>query len=355
MTLTVAAGGIDLSVGTAVDFSSLAFVFLVLGGHAVWLSALAGLGAGLAVGLFNAFLITRLGITPFLATLGTLFIGHSGQQLLTRQPSVYPTCCPPAVIRFPRPRRDFRRSSGARFGRHGGRRGCDPPQTGAARKDHPRDRCSAQRRLVFRPADLGRDRPRLCAQRACVRCGGALLSATVDVYVPYSGNAFLLNAIGATFIGTTLDPHGRPNVAGTLIGVLLLAVVANGLLFSGLNFYWQQVGTGLLIFFVLAASFGKQPGLPNDGPYAGLGQSERFTKTSPRSGRSHGADGHRFESPLLHHQVRQRSGGFRASKIIGRYSGFSAARASLRDRLAGICRPTRQIRLEVSMPRKSVS
>jgi ribose transport system permease protein len=70
MTLVVAVGGIDLSVGTAVDFSSLAFVFLVLGGHPVWLSALAGLASGLAVGLFNAFLIGRLGITPFLARSG---------------------------------------------------------------------------------------------------------------------------------------------------------------------------------------------------------------------------------------------------------------------------------------------
>jgi ribose transport system permease protein len=60
-----------------------------------------------------------------------------------------------------------------------------------------------------------------------------------------------------TFIGTTLGSHGRPNVAGTLIGVLLLAVVPYGLLLSCLNFYWQQVGTGLLIFFVLAASFAK--------------------------------------------------------------------------------------------------
>jgi ribose transport system permease protein len=84
---------------------------------------------------------------------------------------------------------------------------------------------------------------------------GLILTATVTVYIPSSGNAFLLNAIGATFIGTTLSPLGRPNVAGTVLGVLLLSIVANGLLLTGLNFYWQQVGTGTLIFAVLAFSF----------------------------------------------------------------------------------------------------
>jgi ribose transport system permease protein len=89
---------------------------------------------------------------------------------------------------------------------------------------------------------------------------GLILTATVSVYIPSSGNAFLLNAIGATFIGTTFSPLGRPNIVGTLLGVLLLSVVANGLLLSGLNFYWQQVGTGTLIFAVLALSFGSRRG-----------------------------------------------------------------------------------------------
>jgi ribose transport system permease protein len=34
-----------------------------------------------------------------------------------------------------------------------------------------------------------------------------------------------------------------------------LSIVTNGLLLIGWNFYWQQVGTGVLIFFVLAVSF----------------------------------------------------------------------------------------------------
>ena len=88
---------------------------------------------------------------------------------------------------------------------------------------------------------------------------GLILSATVTVYIPSSGSAFLLNAIGATFIGTTLSRLGRPNIPGTVLGVLLLGIVANGLLLTGLNFYWQQVGTGLLIFAVLALSFNHPP------------------------------------------------------------------------------------------------
>jgi len=81
---------------------------------------------------------------------------------------------------------------------------------------------------------------------------GLLLASNVKSWVPLSGNAYLLNAIGAAYIGTIFSPSRRPNVLGTLIGVVLLSFVANGLLLIGWNFYWQQVSTGVLIFVVLA-------------------------------------------------------------------------------------------------------
>lgn len=84
---------------------------------------------------------------------------------------------------------------------------------------------------------------------------GILLPATVNAYVPMSGNAFLMNAIGAVFIGATLSRHNRVNVPGTLLGVLFLNVTANGLLLIGWNFFWQQVATGVLILLVLLFSF----------------------------------------------------------------------------------------------------
>lgn len=256
MTLAVSAGGIDLSVGTAVDFAGLTFVSLVLGGQPVPLAAVAAVACGGLVGAFNAVLIAGLGITPFLATLGTLFIGRSGQQLLTNggNPVYLPQAgIPPAfaflghgaVFGVPTPLVAVAAAAAllaavalTRFGRAVLAIGV---QSGVARYSGLR----VARTLagVYIGAAL------------IAAVAGVLLTATVSVYVPNSGSAFLLNAIGATFIGTTLSGRGRPNVAGTLVGVLLLAVVSNGLLITGISFYWQQVATGLLILAVLALSF----------------------------------------------------------------------------------------------------
>ncbi len=257
MTFAVSTGGIDLSVGTAVDFASFAFVSLVLAGQPVAVGVLGGLAAGAVVGGFNAILISGISVSPFLATLGTLFIGRSIQQLLTNggNPVYLPQSGIPETFRF--------------LGR-GSIAGFPVPLLIAVT-------VIIAAAVIFGRTRFGRVALAIGIQPNVVRysgirldrnvtvtfiltgliaaIAGLILTATVTVYIPSSGNAFLLNAIGATFIGTTLSPLGRPNVAGTVLGVLLLSVVANGLLLTGLNFYWQQVGTGTLIFAVLAFSF----------------------------------------------------------------------------------------------------
>lgn len=257
MTFAVSSGGIDLSVGTAMDFASFAFVSLVLAGQPVAIAALAGLAAGALVGAFNALLISGIGVSPFLATLGTLFIGRSVQQLLTNGGN--PVYLPPSGV-----------PEAFRYLGHGTIAGFPVPLAAAIA-------IIAAAAVVFARTRFGRVIVAIGIQPAVVRysgiaasahiaatfiivgliaaVAGLILTATVTVYIPSSGNAFLLNAIGATFIGTTLSPLGRPNVGGTVLGVLLLSIVANGLLLTDLNFYWQQVGTGTLIFAVLALSF----------------------------------------------------------------------------------------------------
>ena len=78
--------------------------------------------------------------------------------------------------------------------------------------------------------------------------------------MPYSGNAYLLNSIGAALIGTSLSRTRRTNIPGTILGVLLFGFVSNGLLLVGWNFHWQQVGTGVLIFLALLLAFAGRRG-----------------------------------------------------------------------------------------------
>ncbi|PUB46354.1 ABC transporter permease [Pseudomonas sp. GV047] len=247
MTYAVAAGGIDLSVGTALDFASFSFVVLLNGGHGWAVAATGALAAALLVGQVNAGLIAGLRISPFLATLGTLFIGTSAQQLLSDggQPiyisqGLKPelTGLTPLLVVVGLALFYGLALARGRLGRELLAQGTQPL-------------------LAYYSGLSVRRIVTVVALATALACGvaGVLLSSTVSAYVPLSGNAFLLNAIGAVFIGTTLSRQGRANIPGTLLGVLFINVIANGLLLIGWNFYWQQVATGVLIFIVLSFSF----------------------------------------------------------------------------------------------------
>jgi len=262
LTIVISSGGIDLSVGVSVDLASMVFVMLLAAGHSGLVAVGAGLGAAILVGLLNAVLITRLKISPFLATLGVLFIGQSTQQLATNggQPIYLITGTPAhqfdliarsSFLSVPTPVYVLAACAvvvylllhRSVFGRQVVALGVQP---GVAR--YSGIRVGRQLSWVY------------VAGALLAGVTGILLSSTVKSYVPLSGNAFLLDAIGATFIGTTLSSERRPTVLGTLLGVLMLAAMKNGLLLVGWNFYWQQVGIGVLVFVVLAASFALRRG-----------------------------------------------------------------------------------------------
>jgi len=250
MTLVVAAGGIDLSIGAAFDMACLGFIdVLAHGGGALPALAAALLGAA-AVGLFNSIMIVGLRVPPFLATLGTLFIGESVQQLVTDGGTPVYLISGPAIPIFKLINASslwivavtallaLALFSASRFGRRVAVMGVGPEVARYSGLPVQRDTV-----LVMVLAAL------------LAGVAGVVLSSSVQLYAPLSGNAYLMDAIGATFLGTTFSVSGRANVVGTLLGVLLLSIVTNGLILVGISIYWQQVGSGALIFLVLALSF----------------------------------------------------------------------------------------------------
>lgn len=106
MTLVIATGGIDLSVGAVMAIAGATAASMTVAGHSLPVVLLAALGTGVLAGLWNGILVAVLKIQPFVATLILMVAGRGVAQLITsgqivtfnspsgvarqRQPSVLP-------------------------------------------------------------------------------------------------------------------------------------------------------------------------------------------------------------------------------------------------------------------------
>ena len=84
MTLVIATGGIDLSVGAVMAIAGATAATLTVSGHGLTTVIFAALGAGLLCGLWNGVLVALLRIQPFVATLILMVAGRGIAQLITQ-------------------------------------------------------------------------------------------------------------------------------------------------------------------------------------------------------------------------------------------------------------------------------
>lgn len=261
MTVIVRAGGIDLSVGVAIDLAALTTAFMLYDGFVAWFSIIFGILTGVLVGGVNAFLVVGLKIRPFMATLSIWFIGAGVQLVATDGGS-------PIYLSKSRTPEDFQYlSQGSVFGL------AFPLLTAIAVLIVVW--VLLERSSWGRVGTLAGDQPRatrIAGRRSSTALAGAwviagviaavagiLLAARSQGFVVNGGQAYLLDAIGAVFIGATLSRTGRPTLAGTAIGVLIFGIMANGMNLIGLSFHWQGLARGavLLVILLLAAQLSR--------------------------------------------------------------------------------------------------
>ena len=259
MTLVVAAGGIDLSIGIAIDFGGWFAIIAMMDFDLAWpVAVLAGLLGGAAVGGVNALLIAGLNISPFLATLGTFFVGRSIQSIFTSGG---------ALVGFRAMPDGFRELTlGDTFGIpneivvgalfvvafylllersvHGKRVHAVGLQPSASRvAGIPVKRYTV---AVF-----------VIASTAAT-ISGMMLASSARSFTPNSGFSFLLDAIAAAFIGASMHPRQRPNVLGTLAGVVFLGLVSNGLNLMGLEPNFRNAIEGIVLVAAITVSVGQR-------------------------------------------------------------------------------------------------
>lgn len=256
MTLVVSSGGIDLSVGISLDFGAWFALIAMLEFGLAWpLAIVVALLGGAVIGALNAFLIVGIGVTPFLATLGTFFIGRSVQQIGTGgggnvsfrgAPEGFQALARGELLGIP-----------------------NQVVVGAIvllayfllleRSSHGiRIHAMGLQNPAARVAGLRTDRYRVTVyvlSGVTAAIGGVLLSSGLRIYTPLAGFAYLLDAIAAVFIGASMHPRSRPNVPGTLVGVLFLGVLGNGLDLLGLDFNVKAALRGVILVLALALAF----------------------------------------------------------------------------------------------------
>ena len=83
MTMALVSGGFDLSVGSVFALGGVVSAIALRADVPIGLSILAGVGVGVLAGLVTGTMITRVGINPFIATLGTLYVARGAALLIS--------------------------------------------------------------------------------------------------------------------------------------------------------------------------------------------------------------------------------------------------------------------------------
>lgn len=82
---------------------------------------------------------------------------------------------------------------------------------------------------------------------------GLILVSRLGSAQPTLGSGYELDAIAAVALGGTSMTGGRGKITGTLIGILIIAVLNNGLNIIGVSSYYQDVVKALVIFLAVVS------------------------------------------------------------------------------------------------------
>jgi len=266
--LVLISGGFDLSVSGTLPLGGIIYTTACNNGHGVLLSTLLAVGAGVGVGVANGLIITKVQINPLVTTLATLsitaglaFTVSNGLTLTLNDPDKAPlgnefaslplwvwTMIALSVVAF----------------------------------------------LVLRYTVYGRMLYSLGGNREATRLAGLRIDTiTTSVYMisgglasfagvmlvhqllagaPTVGSTAALESITAVILGGASLAGGTGSIPGTLLGVLVLGTVSNGMALMQVQTFYQQIATGVIL--LLAVGMGRLRGIVEQAVWRRPQQSE---------------------------------------------------------------------------------
>lgn len=245
ITCVIITGGNDLSVGSALAFIGAIVAQLTVAGYHPILCVILGLLFGFILGCINGFLVAKMELQPFIATMGTMSVYRGFAYVVTKG---YPVLGVPNNYRimvdgeiFP-----FLRvsviiffifavimhivMSRTRLGTYVYAMGGNEEATRLSGV-----KVDKYKIIIYGIGMLG------TALAAMIQIGKL---GTGD---PTTGTGYEMNAIAAAAIGGTSMAGGRGNIFGTVLGAILFAGLKVGLIVLGVDTFYQFIATGLVV------------------------------------------------------------------------------------------------------------
>jgi ribose/xylose/arabinose/galactoside ABC-type transport system permease subunit len=249
MTFVIITGGIDLSVGSIVGLASVvAASFAHPDTYPLFVPILAGLLVGLLCGGVNGILIARWKVAPFIVTLGMMTAARGMTMVYTNGRPVinlsdgynfvgggYIVGIPlPVIILILVALIGFFVLKYTKFGRH---------VYAVGGNEHSANVSGVR----VKPVKVAV----YCIVGLAAGLAGIVLSSRVMSGSPVLGTGYELDAIAAVVIGGTSLFGGVGSIVGTLVGVLIIGTMNNGLDLLNVSSYYQQVAKGVIIILAV--------------------------------------------------------------------------------------------------------
>lgn len=248
LTMAIIIGGIDLSVGAILAFSGLLCASFISDGMNLGLAVLLAFTLGALFGLLNGLIIAYTNMPPFVVTLATQNIARgivnvyaNGQPISARNPVFnflgvgYFLGIPlPVIYSFVLLAVMILILGRSKFGR----------QLYAVGGNEEAARFSG----------INIKKVKIIVYTLCVALAsfsGIILAARMYSGQPTAGDGFELDAIAASVLGGVSFSGGVGKLGGTIIGVLVLGVLTNGLNLLNINSFWQYIIKGIIILLAV--------------------------------------------------------------------------------------------------------
>lgn len=249
MAFVILTGGIDLSVGSVLGVSAVSGAILLSSGVPIWLSVVIVLLIGVAVGTFNGFLVSEVGIAPIIATLGVMIALRGVAYILTGGLPVYGL--PPSFRLL---------GQGYLFG-------IPVPVYFLVA-------VFALGTFLLNKTRFGRSVYAMGGNVEAARLSGiSLRKTTYKIYIlagvlysiaglvllsransgqPKAGDGYEMDVITACVLGGISVRGGQGNMPGVIVGLMIIGTLTNGMILMNVPEYWQWVVKGGVLLAAVA-------------------------------------------------------------------------------------------------------